>query len=978
MAERKPHRYLFAVLLLAGAAIRIFSAWCYRDVLNPDAGVVALMARHMAELRDFPVFFYGQAYMGSLEAGLSAIFCGLLGCSGFAVCLGTGVVAFLLLPVIYAWASDAGGRKAGLAAMAFCLIGTGGYFHYMGSPRGGYAAVLLFETLVLWLGTRIIIDEYHGRRRRWGWFFLLGVCGGLGWWCNQLILPALLTVVVVFLLMLRSRTFTWRLAAGAAGFLVGSLPFWVWNAVNDWATFDFLHSFGKIRFQLGLELLFGERLSEVLDIHILRPPWKILALALYAGAALVVLVGEVIRSRQRDRSHRFHILSILVFLNIFVVIFSASHFARFNTPRYLLPLLPAVAVIVGLATARLTQWLPYGLGWLPLLLLVASQYSVVMPGVYLEAKEYDQRMRDLAEVGDLLRKHNVDIVYGAYGLYSRNFLLDEEFCFTGVRGDRYPPYSRRAEMGENVAVEEGCDSVEEFLAFAGGSAQTAELHGLSLLYDFKSPNVSMQVISPEMWEDALTTHDESILSQVTDGSVGTFFLHESQGSDEMITVRFREPVDVCAVRLVNRTDGAFYPAICGVQGREKSTAPWRTIRPPTVLTGYYWSGSRPYWGGIHQRYVCRFAATTLSEVRLVLPHTDAVPTWRISELEVLGPGPELEPEATALTGLLELLGARLIDHLYSDRWIANMVDQNTSGAVLTEQEPHTRPRAGADRPNVVMLSPHTGLLTRQENVSRCRRVLAGRRVAMRETAVGPWILFDFGPGQWRDEYRDDLGIYWAGFGCLFYNKPWSATLVARAEAAYSRDMMAPQAKLLFLEALARNPNCKYAVDMLAAICRDRGNKEKAAEWEAWRSRAWEPEVATEIGFENGIRLLGVSLSSRTVRPGERLTVRYYWQSPPEIQNTLLAVFVHIKGRDLFQDDHVLLEHFDISYQARPEVFVEEREVLVPGDVRAGTYHLWMGLYDRTPDGDRVPVETTLPMDSDAVRMPVEIEVVPGA
>ena len=46
------------------------------------------MARHMAALKEFPVFFYGQAYMGSLEPMASALMVRLLGSTGFAVTLG--------------------------------------------------------------------------------------------------------------------------------------------------------------------------------------------------------------------------------------------------------------------------------------------------------------------------------------------------------------------------------------------------------------------------------------------------------------------------------------------------------------------------------------------------------------------------------------------------------------------------------------------------------------------------------------------------------------------------------------------------------------------------------------------------------------------------------------------------------------------------------------------------------------------------
>ena len=41
-------------------ALRVYGAWATRIITDPDSGIVALMARHIAEGRHIPVFFYGQ------------------------------------------------------------------------------------------------------------------------------------------------------------------------------------------------------------------------------------------------------------------------------------------------------------------------------------------------------------------------------------------------------------------------------------------------------------------------------------------------------------------------------------------------------------------------------------------------------------------------------------------------------------------------------------------------------------------------------------------------------------------------------------------------------------------------------------------------------------------------------------------------------------------------------------------------------
>jgi len=977
--ERRVYRCLFIVLLLAGVAVRIFGAWRYRSILNPDAGVVGLMAKHMAEGRGFPVFFYGQAYMGSLESAVSALFCRIFGCSGFAVCLGTALVGFLLLPVVYAWAKEAGGEKAGLGAMAYCVFGTGGYFHYMGSPRGGYAVTLLLGASLLWLSARIVFRERCQERQSWGWFFLLGLIAGLGWWTDQLAVPAILTAFSLMLLLGR-KILILRALAAAVGFILGSLPFWVWNIIHDWGTFNFIHSFGRISFWRGFQLFCSSRLACVLDLYCLPPGWCTLAMITYLGAILIVFVEAGTRVRKhRKTQENTHILTIAGFWVIFALVFSTSHFAGFNTPRYLLPLLPALAVIIGLATVRLTRWLPFGLGWVPLILLIASQCVTLKPAVsWVMRGEIRKRMRDVQDLGDFLREHKVKIAYSRYRFYSRNFLLGEEFCFTSPNGDRYPPYTVKAEYASDIAVIRNCENMSAFLACAGGSASRSVAGDVSVHHDFLPPEAGLEEIRPQEWLNARNAAGESVMDRISDRNISTLIrVRDAWKKDNHVTISFTNPATLCAIRITNPWKDSSYPAILGVEGKETDNDAWKTIVSSRPTSCYYWSGTRFFWRGIHYRQECRFSPRTLSQVRILFPGSSRPPEWQISELQVFGPGPGFEPERSALPELTDMLAARGIDHLYSDRWAANAVARGMATAVLTEQEPHIRPRTESAPPNVVRLGPHTGFLTHREDARLCRDVLAGRGVTMRTTVIGPWVLFDFGPHQWRDEYQDDPSLYWAGFSCFFSDdKVWAATLIRRAERAYSRDALSSHVELLLEESVSKY-RYKYAVDKLIAVCRETGNEEKATRLESQNREWWQPDIPADIRFRNGVRLLGISLSPQNVQRGGRLTAKYYWQCPAEVKNRLLAVFVHIKrNKEIFQDDHVFLEDFNVSCQPYPEVFVEKREMLVPRHIPAGAYSLNLGLCHRDTDSRRVKVKTHLPVRLDSVRMPLKIRIEP--
>jgi hypothetical protein len=95
------------------------------------------MAKHMAEGVDYPVFFYGQCYMGSLEPAISALFYKILGHSMFAICLGVLLFALGSLILTYCWGRDIGGPAVGLLALALCVVGPDSFFWFSIAPRGG-------------------------------------------------------------------------------------------------------------------------------------------------------------------------------------------------------------------------------------------------------------------------------------------------------------------------------------------------------------------------------------------------------------------------------------------------------------------------------------------------------------------------------------------------------------------------------------------------------------------------------------------------------------------------------------------------------------------------------------------------------------------------------------------------------------------------------------------------------------------------
>ena len=258
---RKPRGkvdWIFIALFLLAVLIRTYGAYVYQFSRNLDYHTVVLMARHMAAGIELPVFFYGQAYMGSFEPMISALLYRYVQESMFAICMGTAVFGILITPLLFHWAKDLGGRIAGYVAMTVLLIGPQGYFHYLASPRGGYSLTLLFGAFILWYANRLIGREREGESPWLAEYFMLGVVAGLGLWSNFLIIGSIGTAAIMFLLVLGGRVVHRHLVTGVMGTLLGSAPLWLWNLQNQWQSLAMGSDVGKAGFLKGMNYFWGE------------------------------------------------------------------------------------------------------------------------------------------------------------------------------------------------------------------------------------------------------------------------------------------------------------------------------------------------------------------------------------------------------------------------------------------------------------------------------------------------------------------------------------------------------------------------------------------------------------------------------------------------------------------------------------------------------------------------------------------------
>lgn len=465
---------LGASLLLA-AALKVALLIAGVVPFNADEAVVALMARHILQ-GERPVFFYGQAYMGSLDAWLIAGAFRLLGESVAAVrvvqsalYLGTVSTAYLLARRIYPRLWVAG------AAVLFLALPTVLVSLYTTATLGGYGEMLLIGNLILLL--TLHLSTTGGRWLGWS---VLGLLSGLGFWGFPLVGVYILPSAVYLWMKGQRRPARWALLG--VGFILAAAPWW-------WAT---LLGGARTLAEIGGSAISGASASQpVLAFaqHVfyflmfgptvisgLRPPWNVAFLALpmapFALALYSALVVFVFRrpAPGSSRPGRGILLGVCVTL---IAAYLLTPFGADPSGRYFLPL----AVPVALLTAEMldrslrrgraaSAWVANAtaLGLVAFNFWGTAQSAIDPLGLTTQFDAVTQvDHRHGAALIQFLRERGETRGYSNYWVeFPLAFLSGEELIFSArlpyhldfrytARDDRYPPYSRAVDESPKVA-----------------------------------------------------------------------------------------------------------------------------------------------------------------------------------------------------------------------------------------------------------------------------------------------------------------------------------------------------------------------------------------------------------------------------------------------------------------------------------------------------------------------------------------------
>lgn len=454
-------RHYVPIVLALATLVRIAFIEGAKLPFESDEAIVGLMARHILYRGEHPLFYYGQSYLGPLEAASAAVSFALFGPTVTSLRLAPALYSIVFIVLSERFARRAFGVAAAGAASIYLALGPLFLLTWSVKARGGYAEVIALGQALLWLS--LTIGEGKPARG-WRWAIFGGVAG-LAVWTDPLAVVYLAPAALYLLLRLRDRLLSLGPVQAMAGFLVTAWPLLLFNIRSHGQTLHELvnpnvsqplaletlrHNLSLVtRESLPIVLGFFQASSNLPAFAAARAasPWSAVVTTAVALVLMLVLAVLFLRSIPRSIRARAQPSDLLVWVGactIALFCLSQVDVLYVTEPRYLLPLYSLVP-LAGAFWARIwssqrTVALAAALG-----ILALNVGSILSFAPALAAPRLEGKVIDAGDTGlvTFLDAHDVHAIYADYWIgYPIVFQSQERIAASVIDGDLHMGFNR--------------------------------------------------------------------------------------------------------------------------------------------------------------------------------------------------------------------------------------------------------------------------------------------------------------------------------------------------------------------------------------------------------------------------------------------------------------------------------------------------------------------------------------------------------
>ncbi len=459
-----------------------------RIPFNSDEAIVALMARHINQ-GNLPIFFYGQAYMGSMDAILVALGFRVFG-QYIWVIRAVQSILFLGTVATTALLGFRLSRSKSIALISGLLIAVPpvNISLYTTVSIGGYGEMFLIGNLLLlsgfWIINRVKNEGFKPDRSFFIGLIAWGLGAGFGFWVIGLTLVYTIPVAfVLFWEIIKTANLKLVLKSVAlivAGAIIGSIPWWTYAIgegsvaliseltggaiANINSSSDLIQPLERI----GSMILFGGTV-----ILGLRPPWDIRWLMMpilpfvliFWLAVLYFSIKKIAKDKIQSETLIVSLMGAILFVGFIFTPYGSDPSGRYFTPLMVPMALFGADFLVSQFSEKL--FLQIGILFLVLSFNLGGTIQSILeypPGITTQFDAITQiDHRNMDELIGFLEKEEIYRGYSNYWVsYPLSFLSREEIIFVPrlpyhedfrytARDDRYAPYSDLVLTAEKVA-----------------------------------------------------------------------------------------------------------------------------------------------------------------------------------------------------------------------------------------------------------------------------------------------------------------------------------------------------------------------------------------------------------------------------------------------------------------------------------------------------------------------------------------------
>ncbi|PKO05581.1 MAG: hypothetical protein CVU41_10940 [Chloroflexi bacterium HGW-Chloroflexi-3] len=385
---------------------------------NSDEAIVGLMAKHILDGENF-IYFYGQSYMGSLDAYLVALGFLLFGEKVWVIRLIQVILFGLVIIFSYLFVDISfQNKKIAFFSSLFLVFPAVNVVLYTTVSLGGYGEALLFGVISFYVAALIAKSCENHKKVNLAYFGLLGFLLGSGLYVNPigltLMIPANLYVVwkIIKSNQSKKKIFEYFLFF-LIFFLLGSALFWYSLFLTNGPSV--IREIGGSAVAIESESYFQRIISHSISLLIfgptvilgLRPPWDVSLIGklfipfviLFWILALYLLIKK--KNYKSKGAPKF-----VALIGVIILVAGGFIFTSFGidpSGRYFLPIVFPLSVFFGYAFIQLNNKVIYALGIITLVFQIYGTWIFGIEEPYITTQFYSPAQVDHSSIDELLQ-----------------------------------------------------------------------------------------------------------------------------------------------------------------------------------------------------------------------------------------------------------------------------------------------------------------------------------------------------------------------------------------------------------------------------------------------------------------------------------------------------------------------------------------------------------------------------------------------